>query len=234
MNRKSILTILLVFAAWSSVHAVTITQQFDFSGVNLVIPESPVGIADHQTVSSSITSISEVQVQLTISGSFNGDLYVYLSNDANLAVLLNRSGKTAENPFGYADSGFDITFSDLEPTARDVHGYQAITTPISGMPLTGIWQPDARSTTFSVTDSSTRDAFLSGFNGSDPSTTWTLFAADLSSGAVHTLNDWSLIITGDAPAAVPEPGTLLPLSIILLLLVSRRARSSKRLTERSQ
>ncbi len=44
------------------------------------------------------------------------------------------------------------------------------------------------------------DTFNSKFGGDDPSGTWTLFFADVSSGGNATLDSWSLGIT-----AVPEP-----------------------------
>ena len=94
-------------------------------------------------------------------------------------------------------------------------------TPPAGTPLTGTWQPDARTADpDTVLDTSPRSAFLNSFNLLDARGAWTLFVADLSTGEEHTLNTWSLELTG----AVPEPGSMTLLSIGIVLLAGSRRR----------
>src|SRR5262249_1201049 len=140
---------------------------------------------------------------LQIDGGFNGDFYAYLRHGASgFAVLLNRVGQTGANPFGYADSGFNVTFSDFAPNG-DIHTYANVTDPAGGT-LTGLWQPDGPHDSLS----SVRDGMLSSFTGLDPKGDWTLFVADLSSVGVGTLANWSLTIEGPSQS-VPDSGSTL-------------------------
>jgi subtilisin-like proprotein convertase family protein len=143
-------------------------------------------------------NVLDVNVKLNISGGYNGDLYIYLTHDSGFSVLLNRSGRTAFNSFGYGDAGFNITLDDSAST--DIHAYGGN----GGAQLTGTYQPDARnSDPATVIQLAPRNAFLNAFNGLNPNGTWTLFAADMSGGDVSTLVSWELDIT-----AVPEPTTV--------------------------
>src|SRR5215470_16537192 len=54
------------------------------------------------------TDVRSINVTLNISGGYNGDLYAYLVHSSGFAVLLNRSGRTGANGFGYGDAGFGI------------------------------------------------------------------------------------------------------------------------------
>src|SRR5208282_795510 len=81
--------------------------------VNTAIPDgNPVGITESQTFPDDFNGfITSVNVELNISGGFNGDLYGYLEyQDANghtaTEILLNRVGTSASNPFGSSGSGF--------------------------------------------------------------------------------------------------------------------------------
>lgn len=176
---------------------------FSFTN-NLAIPDGqPAGVSDVETIASGISQIGSVQVSLDITGDFNGDLYCYLQHDSALSVLLNRPGSTAGNPFGYADSGFTITLMDLS-TNGNIHTYEGVVTPAAGSPLTGVWQPDGRTTSpASVLDTDPSTAGLSLFDGLNPSGNWTLFIADLSPDGSSVLNSWQLIIS-----PVPEPSGL--------------------------
>lgn len=173
-----------------------LSETSTFLGVNLAIPDySPSGVRDTRTIASDIAYITSLQVHLKITGNFNGDLYVYLQHQSGLTVLLNRVGRTATSPFGYIDSGFDVTFSDS--AANDIHNYEKVATPAAGSPLTGTWQPDGRFVNpTAVLDTSPRTTFLTNFNGLAASGTWVLFLADLDPGGLSTLNSWSLQITG--------------------------------------
>lgn len=201
-----------------------LTEVFNFNGLNLGVPDgNPAGLADNQTISSTIVSITSVTLTLNVSGTFNGDLYVYVTHDSGFTVLLNGPGKSAGNPFGYDDDGFTITFDDA--AANDIHTYQNQSTPAAGTPLTGIWQPDGRNVDPSVvTDASPRTALLNAFSTLSAGGDWTLFVADLTTGDTQTLQSWSLSITGDV---VPEPGVTGLSLAAAALLVARRRRSAE-------
>ncbi len=180
-----------------------------FTTNRVVIDGDAAGLADVRNITSSIGSISSLKVRLKVSGEYNGDLYAYLrhvSNDAtNFCVLLNRPGRTAASTFGYPDSGLDITF-EAGAANGDVHLYRNVLTPATGQPLTGIWQPDGRVVDpDTVTESSPRSTTLSDFNGVAATGEWTLFLADLDSGATHVLEEWELEISGGAIPVLAWP-----------------------------
>ena len=170
-----------------------------------------------------------MSVTIGISSGFNGDLYLYLRHETGISILLNRTGRTSGNAYGYDDSGFNVTFQDGAANG-DVHRYRDVFTPAAGSALTGIWQPDARAVDpGSVTDASARSAYLSSFNGMSASGSWTLFAADLQSGEVSTLNNWSMDLNG--VSAVPEPVNvaLAVFAVILILVTLLRRRSAAKM-----
>jgi subtilisin-like proprotein convertase family protein len=177
-----------------------VADSFSFTN-NLAIPDGQAaGVSDVETVASGVSQIGSVQVSLNISGDFNGDLYCYLQHSNALSVLLNRPGRAVGNNFGYADSGFNIILSDAS-TNGSIHTYEGLLTPTPGQPVTGVWQPDGRTTspaTVLATDPST--AGLSVFDNLNASGDWTLFIADLSTGGTSELNSWQLNFN-----AVPEP-----------------------------
>ncbi len=132
-------------------------------------------------------------------------------------MLLNRPGRTPANPYGYSDAGFNITLADS--ATNDLHNYRTVTTPPAGSALAGSWKPDARYVHPTlVTDTSTRSAFLSVFNGLNANGTWTLFLADIDPGGTNSLNSWALEITGNPkikpivtwtnPVAIAYPAAL--------------------------
>jgi len=171
------------------------------------IPDgSAVGWSATATVSDYNPYITDVSVTLRLSGGYNGDLYAYLSYGSVLVPLLNRVGVTDGNSFGYGDTGFyDVTLSSS--AANDVHFYQNFSPSYTdpGGQLQGTWQPDGRAidpqSTPSAFDSASRVTFAS-YNNLNPNGTWTLFFADLSSGAQSQLENWSLNISA---SEVPEP-----------------------------
>ena len=65
-------------------------------------------------------------MRLKITGTFNGDLFCYVTHSSGYSVLLNRVGRTAGNAFGYDDPGLDVLFDD--DAVNDVHGYRQIVT----------------------------------------------------------------------------------------------------------
>jgi subtilisin-like proprotein convertase family protein len=168
--------------------------------VNQGIPDgNPNGFATSQTLSDVDGYIGHLSVQLNLSGGYNGDLYVYLTHVSGFSVLLNRTGRTSSDAFGYGDAGFNVTFDDI--AVNDIHNYGGN----GGLAVTGLWQVDGRNfNPATVLDSTPRTAFLDSFNGLSPNGTWTLFLADMSGGGgVTTLNNWGLTVT-----VVPEPSTM--------------------------
>lgn len=173
--------------------------------VNTAIPDgNAVGLSSVGTVANVIGYTTNVQVSLNISGGFNGDLYAYLVGPGGgMSILLNRSGLTAGNPFGYANTGFNITLND---GATNVHSYQLSGSFNGSGQLTGNWAPDGRNidpqSAGSVFDAAATSSDLAVFNTLIPNGDWTLFIADLSGGGQSTLVSWGLTIV-----TVPEPQT---------------------------
>ena len=221
MNRPKCLATLIVAAGFIS--QLAFADTFSFTS-NLAIPDGqPAGVSDVETISSSVSQITTVWVSLDITGDFNGDLYCYLQHSNALSVLLNRAGRMANNPFGYADSGFDITLADVA-TNGNIHMYQGVVTPAAGAQLTGMWQPDGRtSSPATALDTNPSTAGLSVFDSLNASGSWTLFIADLSPGGTSELVSWQLIIN-----PVPEP-SVLGQTIIGLAVLTGFARVHKRL-----
>jgi hypothetical protein len=196
------------FLIWAAVtmFATGAYAGIEYSSRSGTVPDgSAVGWSATATASGYLPSISGVSVSLNISGGYNGDLYAYLSYGGALVPLLNRAGVQTGNAFGYSDQGFNITLSSL--AENDVHFYANHSPVLVDGKLTQTWQPDGRN----INPQSTPSAFsdfnpnnrvtFGSFNGSNPNTgTWTLFIADLSSGAQSQVVSWSLDIT-----AVPEP-----------------------------
>lgn len=220
MKKTPLLPVLALFPVLT-LTAGAATAVYSFNGLGIVVPDgSPSGVANVQEVNSEIATIEEVTVTFTLSGTYNGDLYVYLKKDTGFSVLVNRVGKDGAGS-GYGDAGFSVTISDS--AVSDIHNYQNTSTPVAGSPLTGTWQPDARTTDpDSVASSDPRSAFLSSFNGLSATGSWTLYVADLNGGDPYTLQSWSLTVSG----IVPEPGSTLLMagSAVGFMLGGRRRR----------
>jgi subtilisin-like proprotein convertase family protein len=191
--------------------------------LNLNIPDNAsTGLATTLTVpGSQVVSSVMVSLNLSVPGGntgWVGDLYCYVQHGSEIAVLLNRVGRTADNPDGYADGqSVAVTFADGAANG-DIHGYRTVvsgneSTPLSGT-LTGLWQPDGRTADpATVLDSSPRvSSPLSGFSGQSTDGTWTLFLADASSGGQYRLDSWSLSVQF---VPVPEPGTATAVALAL-------------------
>ena len=174
-----------------------------------VIPDgNPSGWSDTRAVSIPQTGITDVNVRLTLSGGYNGDLYGYLVFNGGFAVLLNRvgTGSGSEPQFSYGFSTAGLNNVRLDDSASpNIH-------TVANPAANGTYASDGGT--------------LASFNGLDPNGSWTLFFADLSAGDQTTLTSWSLEIT-----AVPEPvpaalglfGGLLALGGLVRTLQTRRA-----------
>ena len=164
--------------------------------------------------------VTDVNVSISLTGGWNGDLYAFLShpNAGSVAVLLNRPGRTAGNALGYSDAALTITLDDAAANG-DIHTYQSASGYTALITNGSAWQPDGRSASpFTVNGTEPRPAMLSTFNGMAPSNTgWTLFIADTSPGGTAVLQSWNLTITG-----IPEPTTGALLVGSALLLLKRR------------
>jgi len=202
-----------------------ITESFSATP-NLSIPDgSTTGVVSTiQITGSSILEVTSIQINLNISGGFNGDYYAYLvhylpnGNPAGIISLLNRSGRTSSNQFGYSDAGFNVTFA-AGAANGDIHLYQQAANPGGGV-LTGLWQPDGRSEDpLLVTDASPRTDSLLSFNGFEANGQWSLFVADVSSIGTGTFVSWGMTIVG-----VPEPGTWTAGGLAALALLQWRRR----------
>ncbi len=197
---------------------------FTFSSgtLNTVIPDAnPVGITASTTTAGLSGVITNVSVNLNITGGFNGDLYAYLAGPVGqFAVLLNRVGVTSGNPFGYFDSGFNIT---LDNSGANVHNYQSGSYTITSGQLVGTWAADGRNisplSSPSTFDAASTAANLASFNNTSPNGTWTLFLADLSGGGQSTLVSWGMTIS-----TVPEPQTWAMIASGAAMLVAFRRR----------
>ena len=185
----------LALSAWAQS-----TERHTFSSLNQAIPDgSTAGLSDNRSITSTIANLAAVRVKLKITGRYNGDLYAYVrhanSQTTNFCVLLNRSGRSASTGTGYSDAGFDVTFDHT--AANDIHLYRNYSVPPAGNPLTGTWQPSGRKVDpFLVLDTSSRTAGLNSFKDTTGSGEWTLFVADVDSGATNMLVSWELELIG--------------------------------------
>lgn len=184
--------------------------------VNTEVPDNNAfGLASVIAIAGSGQTVISVEVLLQTRNGWNGDMYAFLEHNGVISVLLNRPGRTAVNPAGAASSGMQLRFSDSAPS--DIH--TAIPGTFEAF-ASGTYQPDARAADpDQVTDTSLRSLYLSGFAGGDLDGEWTFFIADLASGDVTTLNNWSLSLT-----VVPEPSTSALLLCATLPLLLRRRR----------
>ena len=140
MKRSTLVSLIFITPGVIALHAETLT----YSGINAAIPDGNAsGLSNTRTVSTTITEIGSLTLSLNLSGSFNGDIYAYIKHNNVAGTLLNRAGRTGTNPFGYDDDGFQVVFSDLAVNG-DIHLHRSMITPSPGSPLTGMWQPDAR------------------------------------------------------------------------------------------
>ena len=229
MKLAAIVTgMMLAVGAWGQ--STTTTTNYT---IGLAIPDNNFsGLASTKTFSSPITALTDLNVFLNISGTYNGDLYAYLTYQSGFSVLLNRVGRRTGSSLGYGDDGINVTLDD-EGANGDIHVYRLTLNGSHTIGLTGGltnttggvgWLPDGRNIDPTVSlDSTTRTALLSSFDGLNPNGNWTLFVADVNGGDLSTLVSWGL----EAVGTVPEPGTTVLLALGglgLLVLAGRRRR----------
>ena len=174
--------ILLLAAPWAQA---TLTQ-VDTGGI---IPAgSPVGAVFTATLSgytdgiNANPTVSQLSVNLNISGGYNGNLYAYLiAPNGTLVVLMNQPG-VAVNGFGAYGAGMNLTLQD----GATANG--SIQNATSGGILSGSYNAAGGSSA------------LSAFDGSQVNGVWTLYFADLASGTGSSTLNWSIGLT-----PVPEP-----------------------------
>lgn len=197
-------------------------------GVVSTIPDgSSSGVARNVVINAPDEYITVIELSLNLGPAgggpaFLGDLYMYLTNGTEIAVLTNRAGRTAGSPSGYSDNQ-SVSVIFTSGPGDDFHNYRVPLTgsnanPLTG-PVTGTWQADGRLIDPAlVLDTDLRIAGLDVFMGDAASGNWSLFAADLSTGATHQISSWTLTLT-----TVPEP-TGASLALLALLGAARRRR----------
>jgi hypothetical protein len=161
-------------------------------------------------------------------GAFNGDFYADLrftaegSSTTQLAVLLNRVGRSADLPSGYSDNGINVTLADSADD--DIHSYRFALSGGHNNPiteaLTGTWQADGRNVDpLSALDTSLRTTTLNSLGLVSPNGTWTLFVADVEAGGTGQLTEWKVTMEG-----VPEPSSASLVILGLAAVLARRRR----------
>ncbi len=203
----------LLFLIATSVRADTWTWT-----VGQTVPDyDPGGLQNTQTVSGYEGVIESIAVQLHLKGdplAYGGDLFVSLqSANESYAVLLNRVGRTTDDPFGYDTNGFDVSFVLGEP---DIHSYLDYDYSYNtDGALTGTWGADARDVDpLDVVNTDARSRDLDQFTGINPNGEWTLFVADTGEYGIAQLESWGLYIV-----AVPEPKSLVLALILFSMFV---------------
>lgn len=231
---KRILTLAAAGMVWAGTATAQVqSTNITLTGPTMTIPDNdPSGLALTYNLLGMGGTISNVTVSLDISGGYNGDLYAYLAGpNGGFSVLLNRTGVgtgAGQSANGYADAGFNVTFSDTG--AGGLQYYQSTGYPASlvGGQETGTWQPegvtiDPQSSPAAFSAATSGNTPLSSFDGTDPNGTWTLFLADLSAGSQ------SVVVTPTVTIiTVPEPASLTLAALggmaLLLLRQSRQRR----------
>jgi hypothetical protein len=186
------------------VSADVVVESYPFTSLALPVADNgvPLNYGFNLDGTSAITSLTEVQVSMILTGSpvgtgWAGDLFASLNHDfsGQTAILLNQVGVNGGNAFGHGFSGWQVTFRDGAANG-DIHLGQ----PNVGTILTGTWQADGRLHPLDVG----RPNQLNVFNGFAGTGNWTLTLADLAPGGTMTLDSFTLTLTGET-AAVPEP-----------------------------
>jgi len=216
MKKISLVLVATISLAVSGRAAVSLVE-FGESNLTAVIPDNNLGgmartvqVSGYELKAPYVVTVS-MKIVGTGVGAFNGDYYAYLkhvSTDGTmiqLAVLLNRLGRSTDLPTGYSDNGLNIVLADSAD--EDIHNYRFALSggnnnPITG-PLTGTWQADGRNVDpLAAVDTSLRTTTLNSLGLGSPNGTWTLFVADAQAGGIGQLTEWKVTMQG-----VPEPSS---------------------------
>ena len=149
------------------------------AGLPAQIPDNnPGGITVDLAIPESET-ILDLDLDLEIQHTWNGDLVVTLSHGAATAILIDRPGRDLSGA-GFNDKGFDITLDDAIPT--NIEDYDG-----GGATVVGAFSPGPDS--------------LSLFNGMDQAGTWSINVTDHLPDDEGSLLGWTLRITTTADSA---------------------------------
>ena len=226
MNKATLILAVLSLAAlnaWSQ----SVVTSFTNNTATVVPEGNLVGVTEPLDVSGLSGVISDVMVQLDITGGVNGNLYVFLAGPGGqLSVLLNRPGLSAGNPIGYSDAGFDITL-DGQAT-NNIHEYQSGAYTTQAGQLTGTWAADGRDlnpqssgAAFDASNPTLGLNIFDGLAGASENGMWTLFVADVAAGGGAPIID-QVILT----VTTPEPATLALAATALAAAYCFRRRTS--------
>ena len=209
--KLALLTLMMSLAI--SVRAQSMFTNSYSQTVNTIVPDdNPNGINSTITVSGAQGAIQSVSIGMTVTNGFAGDYYAYVVDPAgDLAVLANRVGVGSGNPFGYSETGFNVTFSSL--ATNNIHFYQLGSYTVDGNGvLLGTWQADGRNidpeSTPSAFNTASTTTGLNLFPGTNPNGDWTFFIADMSGGYQGTLVDWNITVV-----STPEPASVQLLAV---------------------
>ena len=221
--RKQFVTGLIV-SVWVATASAQFATNYNFAFTpDRVVPDGNTsGLSLSTNLTGIFGDISSLTVSLNVTNGYNGDLFAYLAGpNGGFAVLLNRTGRTNGNAFGFGDPGFNVTFND-SASFTNIHFYQDYAHALDANgALLGTWVSDGRAidplSDPSVFSTNVPSAFLDSFEGTNPNGTWTLYLADLSNGGESTVNGWGLNIT-----TIPEPTTSSLFAIGIAIVLARR------------
>jgi len=165
----------------------------------VIIPirvEPPLAISNNPAVATvtytmpGFGTIVDVDVELHIDHSWNGDVVVQISHAGATATLLNRVGQSGGTGDGTDNDGFQVILDG--EAAANVHDADS-----GGGLLIGTFQPD------NYTQGPVAASPLSVFDGLDKNGDWTVTLSDyFSTSDDGTINFWALYISADvAPPA---------------------------------